>query len=265
MDVTDQLVAAGGPRDVWVSRVHASPHEEATAFITKTGRRRDDFRPFVYRTTDFGETWADLSGEGNGRLPDFPINVIVQDRKSPDLLFLGNDRGVFVTINGGTSWVRFKANMPNVPVHDLVVHPRENDLVVGTYGRSVWITDVSLLQQMSEEILRARFQTSGWGNYKLYGDRQIVTPNEPEGLVFNYTLRDEPDELSEEKKGPARFTIEGPFDTLVRKIVTPSTKGLNRTIWDLRDEEENKPVPPGHYLVTLEVAGEKHTQRAHIR
>jgi hypothetical protein len=129
---------------------------------------------------------------------------------------------------------------------------------------------------MSEEILgspvhfftvepKARFQTSGWGNYKLYGDRQVVTPNEPEGLVFNYYLRDDPDELSDEKKGPARFTIEGPFGALVRKIVTPSKKGLNRTIWDLRDEEENKPVPAGEYQVTLELAGERHTRRARIK
>jgi hypothetical protein len=281
-DVTDRLVAAGAPRDVWVSRVHASPHGTDTAFVTKTGRRRDDFRPFIYKTTDFGETWTDLSGETDGRLPDFPINVIVQDCDRPDLLFLGNDTGVFVTTDGGKNWLPLKANMPNVPVHDLIIHPRENDLVVGTFGRSIWITDISPLRELTEEVLakpihffavepRSQFQASGWGNYKLYGDRQIATPNEPEGLAFNFYLRDIIETAEDYKNltpetmpGPVRFTITDPFGGFIREIVVPRKGKLNRAIWDMRDEG-NQLVPPGEYVVKLEVDGETHTQRARIR
>jgi len=135
IDLTQKITAVGGPEKYYVSRVFASNFQDGTAYVSKSGYRRDDFRPFLYKTTDFGATWTPIT-DG---LPDKPINVIFEDRTNPDLLFLGNDMGVYVSIDGGKKWVRMRNNMPTVAVHDLLVHPRENDLVVATYGRGLYI------------------------------------------------------------------------------------------------------------------------------
>ncbi|GAI88806.1 unnamed protein product, partial [marine sediment metagenome] len=115
----------------WVSRITASHHDAGTAYVSYTGYRRDDFRPFVYKTTDYGDTWTSIAGN----LPNEPINVIKEDHKNPNLLFVGTEFAVYVTIDGGKNWTKMKTNMPTQPVHDLVIHPRENDLVVATHGR----------------------------------------------------------------------------------------------------------------------------------
>ena len=104
----------------------ASPYEAGTAFVSKTGFRNDDFTPYLYRTTDFGKTWTSIASD----LPKAPINVVVQDPKNPKLLFVGDDIGVMVSIDGGGHWTRLQGNLPTVPVHDLLVHPREHDLVL---------------------------------------------------------------------------------------------------------------------------------------
>ncbi|MDQ3171023.1 MAG: hypothetical protein M3Q55_12865, partial [Acidobacteriota bacterium] len=121
-DATPALAAAGAPIDRYVSRVFASPHGAGTAFVAKSGFRNDDFRPFLYRTDDFGKTWSSI-GAG---LPDSPINVVVQDRVNRHLLIVGNDLGVWVSNDAGEAWSRLTANLPTVAVHDLTVHPREN-------------------------------------------------------------------------------------------------------------------------------------------
>ncbi len=133
----------------YVSRVTASNHEAGTAYVTFTGRRRDDFRAFVYKTTGFGTTWNSITNN----LPEESVNVIRGDRKNPDLLFIGTDKAVYVTMDGGKVWTKMQNNMPVNPVHDLVIHPRENDLVVGTHGRGFFITDISPLQELTREVL----------------------------------------------------------------------------------------------------------------
>ena len=127
----------------------ASPHDVYTAFVSKNGFRNDDFRPFLYRTIDAGKTWTSISSN----LPNAPINVVVQDRKNRQLLIVGNDLGVFVSLDGGSRWWRLKANLPTVAVHDLTIHPRENDLVLATYGRAIWAGDMTPLQELSDDVL----------------------------------------------------------------------------------------------------------------
>ena len=148
-DVTPALVAAGAPVDRWVSRVFASPFDANTAFVSKNGFRNDDFAPYLYRTTDGGKTWTSITAN----LPKAAINVVVQDRKNKNLLVVGNDIGVFVSIDSGASWSRLKANLPTVSVTDLVIHPREGDLVLGTYGRGFWTGDITPLQELTPEVL----------------------------------------------------------------------------------------------------------------
>ena len=144
-DMTAKLTALGGREDGYVSRVQASHHVAGRAYVAKSGYKFDDFRPYLFRTDDFGATWKSISSN----LPNEPINVVFEDHKNPNLLFVGNDTGVFVSIDGGARWVKMNNNMPNVPVHDLLVHPRDNDLVLGSYGRGLFITNISALQELT--------------------------------------------------------------------------------------------------------------------
>ena len=141
----------GVPDELWVSRVTASRYREGTTFVTFDGHRSDEFRPFVFKTTDFGKTWNSIAGN----LPkDEPVYVITEDHRNPDLLFVGTEFSVFASVNGGGSWTRINGNLPTVAAHDLIIHPRENDLIVATHGRSVWILDdISPLQQLNKEVL----------------------------------------------------------------------------------------------------------------
>jgi len=283
-DLTAALTAAGAPADRWVSRVFASPHDAATAFVSKSGFRFDDFAPYLYKTTDAGKTWTAIKGN----LPNSPINVVVQDRKSRDLLIAGNDAGVFVSIDGGAAWTQLKGNLPTVAVHDLTIHPRENDLVLGTYGRAMWTGDITPLQELSQQVLdkpahlfdvepKARYGFSVQGmNYHLFGDKYIEVPNEPEALVINYFLK-------ADAPAAAKITVKDPSGKVLRESEGPAKAGLNRALVNLaggggrggpgaggggRGRGGAPAVAPltiGDYTVTLDVAGQSLTKPARVR
>jgi len=275
-DVTAAIAAAGGPADRYVSRVFASPHDAATALVAKSGFRNDDFAPYLYRTTDYGRTWTSIGGG----LPDAPINVVVQDRVNPNLLVVGNDLGVFVSIDNGAGWTRLRANLPTVPVHDLTVHPRENDLVLGTYGRAIWVGDISPLRELTPDTLasraylfdiepRARYDFRAIGNYHLFGDAYLEVPNEPDAIAITYLLAADAD-------APAKITVRDFAGRVVREIEGPAKRGLNTALWPIGAGGRGfggggrggpPPAPPavGDYMVTVEVAGETLTKPARVR
>ena len=145
-NVTEKI---GGHPGYWVSRVIASHHDAGTAYVSVTGYRHDDRKPFVWKTTDYGATWTSIAGN----LPSEPVNVIREDRRNPDLLFAGTDFGVYGTLDGGKSWNRMKNGITTIPVHDLAIHPREQELIVGTHGRGIYIADVSGLQPLTPAVL----------------------------------------------------------------------------------------------------------------
>jgi photosystem II stability/assembly factor-like uncharacterized protein len=276
-DRTQKIVNSGAPENYWVSRVFASSHKEGTAYVSKSGYRRDDFRPFLYKTTDFGETWIEI----NNNLPAKPINVIFEDRKNPDLLFLGNDKGVYVSIDSGRNWAYMRNNMPTIAVHDLLVHPRENDLVVGTYGRGIFITDITPLQQLNDGVLEKDFHlfsiepkvqrmTRRWGAYTLYGNRHLSTPNEPNAIVLNYYLKDK----TQEK---VKITITNPDGKVLSNIEGKTEAGINRVLWNMRIQPPGRLesqtrrrwggvlAEPGEYIVILEIGDKKLTRKAVIQ
>jgi photosystem II stability/assembly factor-like uncharacterized protein len=280
-DCTPTIAAAGGRRECYVSRVVASRHKEGRAYITKNGYKLDDFKPYILKTEDFGATWTPLAAG----LPDQPINVVFEDRKNPDLLFLGDDTGVFVSINGGRKWVKMNNAIPNVPVHDLLVHPRENDLIVATYGRGLFVTDVTPLQEMNESVLaedvhlfgiepRARRVPWSFGaNDYLFGNKHLVTPNEPNGVVINYYLRNA-------GSGKAVITITDPLGEEYAVIEGTTNAGMNTAFWDMSRKAEPRPeggsarrtrpqavqwASPGDYLIRLEIGGQTLTQKARIK
>jgi photosystem II stability/assembly factor-like uncharacterized protein len=147
-NVSDKLPGHPG---YWVSRVVASHHDPATAYVTVTGYRHDDFKPFVWKTTDYGATWMSIAGD----LPNQPVNVIREDRRNPSLLFVGTDYGVYATLDGGKAWHRMKNGITTNPVHDLHIHPREQELIVGTHGRGIFIADISGLQALTSTTLES--------------------------------------------------------------------------------------------------------------
>ena len=139
------------PEATWVSRVAPSRFAAATAYVTFDGHRADDFRPWVFKTTDFGRTWTKLSSNLPG---DEPVYVITEDLRNPSLLFVGTEFAAYVSVDGGARWERLMNGLPTVPVHDLVIHPRDGDLVAATHGRSIWILDdITPLQQLTPEVL----------------------------------------------------------------------------------------------------------------
>lgn len=213
-----------------------------------------------------------------------PVNVIYEDRKNPELLFLGNDVGIFVSLNGGKYWVRMNNNIPIVPVRDVLVHPRENDLVVATYGRGLFVTDVSVLQEMNGKVLaedvhlfgiepKAQRVTRAFGaNDYLFGDRHLLTPNEPSGLVINFYLKNQVAEK-------AKITITDPYGKAIAVLEGRASAGINSMVWDMRHravgqrpgirmQRPRDPltqwVPPGGYVVILEINGKSLTQKAQI-
>lgn len=128
--------------DRWVSRLVASQHVEDRVYVTMTGFRLDDFTAYAWVSEDQGESWTSIVSD----LPDESINVIVEDPADTDVLYVGTDLGVFVSLDRGASWEALSTTLPTTPVHDLDVHEREGELVAGTHGRSVWVLDLSAVR-----------------------------------------------------------------------------------------------------------------------
>ncbi|MFT5761669.1 MAG: photosystem II stability/assembly factor-like uncharacterized protein [Polaribacter sp.] len=130
------------PKGLWVSRVIASKFKKERVYATLNGMRSDDFTTYVYMSDNFGETWKNIGSN----IPTSAVNVIKEDPKNEKILYVGTDNGLYVTLNNGGSWHPFSNGFPNVAVHDLVIQERENDLVVGTHGRSIFKANISKLQ-----------------------------------------------------------------------------------------------------------------------
>ncbi|MFQ5690652.1 MAG: WD40/YVTN/BNR-like repeat-containing protein [Gemmatimonadota bacterium] len=142
----------GLPPGTWVSRIEPSHHDVNTFYVAFDGHRADDFTPYLYVTTDGGRKFRSIAGGLPTGGPDF-LHVVREDPFNPDLLFVGTDVGLYMSLDRGASWRRFMEGMPTVPVHDLQIHPRDRELIAGTHGRSVWIVDIAPLEQLQDGML----------------------------------------------------------------------------------------------------------------
>ncbi len=143
-------ISAGLPAGLWVSQVSASAYDEATVYVSLNGYRDDHFKPYVFVSKDYGQTWQSLAGT----LPNEPVNVVREDPKQANLLYVGTDHGLYVSLDRGQSFVRASSGtLPAVAVHDLMVHPRDNELVVGTHGRSIYTANIEPLQLMADSVM----------------------------------------------------------------------------------------------------------------
>jgi photosystem II stability/assembly factor-like uncharacterized protein len=134
-----QEIMDGLPYQKWISRIVASSFEMGTVYMTQNGKRDDDFTPYVWKSTNYGKTWTDIS-KG---IPLGPVNVIREDPKNKNILYVGTDCGVYVTADGGKSWNVLGTGLPMTYVHDLVIHPRDNIIAIGTHGRGIWVLDAN--------------------------------------------------------------------------------------------------------------------------
>jgi len=137
-------------RRPWVSRVTPSAHIPGRCYVALDNHRYDDMKAYLFATDDYGQTWYSLS-KG---MPDYSVYVVREDWKNPDLLFAGTEQGVYFSPNRGTTWHELMGNLPTVAVYDLMIHPRDGDLIAGTHGRSIWILDdISPLRQLTAAVM----------------------------------------------------------------------------------------------------------------
>jgi photosystem II stability/assembly factor-like uncharacterized protein len=223
----------GLPKYTYVTRVVASQHEEGSAYATFDGHRNDDFKPYVFRTQDYGESWGNISSN----LPVGSIvNVIREHHKNPNLLFVGTERGAYFSIDRGASWTMFRGTFPMVPVDDIVIHPRENDLILGTHGRSIWVLDdITPLEQLTPQVLEGPGHLFDIKPAKIFnyfshkgnlGHKVFVAPNPPFGAVVSYYLK------AEEKD--VKILVKNSAGEMVREIEGTNAAGINRVTWNLR-------------------------------
>ena len=140
-----QEITAGLAPGKWMSRVVASAYQLGTVYLSQNGKRDDDFTPYVWKSTDYGKTWTSLA-KG---IPVGPVNVIREDPVNENILYVGTDMGVYVTTDGGKTWIVLGGNLPTAYVHDLIVHPRDNIIVIATHGRGMWAMDADKVNNRS--------------------------------------------------------------------------------------------------------------------
>ncbi|MGD1008962.1 MAG: hypothetical protein ABR951_02300 [Candidatus Aminicenantales bacterium] len=145
-----QEITAGLAPGKWMSRVVASAYKLGTVYLTQNGKREDDFTPYVWKSADYGKTWTNIAAG----IPVGPVNVIREDPVNENILYVGTDMGVYVTTDGGKTWMALGANLPTAYVHDLIIHSRDNVIVIATHGRGMWALDAN---PVNEKDKRRRF------------------------------------------------------------------------------------------------------------
>ena len=258
----DQLV----PGRYRVSSLVASKHGDGRVFAAFDGHYYDDTAPYVYVSDDHGTSWKSI----RGNLPDYAgsVRIVVEDPVKEDLLYLGTEFGFFVSIDRGASWTRFHGNLPTVAVHGIVPHVPSGDLVLGTHGRSIWITDITALRQMTAEgvreeavlydpndvILWQRGQSRGSS-----GTRAFTGENPPSAVQIFYSLG--------KKARDIELTITNAAGDVIQTLEASPEKGLHRVSWDMRTSRTDdrgrrrggRRASPGTYVAVLRV-GEKVTK-----
>ena len=235
----------GLPANAWVSSLEAGHFDAGTVYATFDFHMFGDMRPYAYRSTDFGRTWTRLVA------PDGPVNgyahVIKEDLVNRDLLFLGTELGLWVSLDGGAQWIHYKGgDLPNVAVRDLAIHPRDHDLVIATHGRGIWIVDdITPLRALTPAVLasdvaflqgRPAVQRlpagGGWSN----GDATFVGRNPPDEAVITYYQR------RRHMFGTMKIEVFDRAGKLLETVPANERRGVTRVTWSMRQKPPR--VPP---------------------
>ena len=275
------------PKWGMVNSIDQSPHDPATAYMAVTRYKLDDFKPYLYKTSNYGKSWKLIS---KGIPNDAFTRVVREDPMKKGLLYAGTETGMYVSFNDGRDWQSFQLNLPIVPITDLVV--KENDLVVATQGRSFWILDdLTPLHQLNNKVAGSKLHLykprdtyrlnagGGWG-----GPSPTWGANPPNGIMTFYYLNEELNKDSEfklefmESDGDVIKTFTNKKDMKNPSPIADTKKGMNRFVWNMRYPDAKK-VPnavmwggthigpkavPGQYKVKMTVDGKSQTQTFNI-
>jgi len=274
------------PRDLpeWslISMIEPSTFDSATAYLAVDRHELDDFSPYIYKTENYGKSWKKIT---NG-LPDNTfVRVVREDPKREGLLYAGTETGAFVSFDDGADWQSLQLNLPVVPIHDMVI--KENDLVVGTHGRSFWILDdLTPLHQINGKVAKSEFHLfKSRDAYRMRGrgwPRPNVGQNPPSGSVIYYYLKEKPEEgiilefMDREDNSIKKYTGKAGEEAGAGRFSmrVPMKAGMNRFVWNMRYPDAERvpgailwggmlsgPVAvPGIYKVKLTVGGKSMTQ-----
>lgn len=261
---------AGLPEGFWVSWIEPGAFDEKTAFVTLDNHSNGDMKPYVFKTIDSGETWTKITDEN---ISGF-CHTIKQDLKNPDLLYLGTEFGLYISIDGGGSWTRFTGNFPKVPVHHIVFQENENDLVVATHGRGIFILDdLTPLQSLKSDRLNEDLVFLDSRPYKIRssgvqqsfnGDDEFTGANPPGALQISYYMK------KRHIFGDMFMEVYNEKGEKIKTLPSGKSKGINRVSWVMRMKPPKVPAsrqllgqaiigptyPPGNYTVKV-IKGDK--------
>ena len=217
------------PEKMWVSGIYPSNFHQNRVYVSLNGYRWDNFDAMIYVSDDYGTNWSKIGHN----LPKEPVNVIIEDLENEKLVYVGTDHGVYVSLDYGNKFFAFGLGLSNSPVHDLVIHPREKDLVVGTHGRSIYVAGIKYLQMLNEKILtknlhffkvdklkfNPRWGSRGWGSNYLTPNLELVFYSKFEGKTEIIIYKD---------------------DEMKKSIDIDANKGLNFINYDLSVDTKEK-------------------------
>lgn len=245
-----KLITTGLAYKKWISQVTASKYHEGTVYVVQNGKRNDDFKAYVFRSVDFGKKWKNITNN----IPCGPVNSIIEDPKNENVLYVGTDYGVYVSLNQGETWHVLSNNFPTTYVHDLVVQPKTDILIAATHGRGMYALDVRYIQELTQDILikdlyvfkidKAKIPMRRWWYYMGGIDTNIgfYLRNAQEVQVF----------------------ITDNEGNLLKGLKKKADKGLNFINWDLiKEQKEQGPVyvKPGTYKVEIKTKERSITQK----
>ena len=246
----------GLPANTWCSTVEPSRFDKATAYVTFDGHQTGDMKVYVFKTTDFGKTWKSLATQS---ITGF-AHVVREDRVNPNLLFVGTEFGLFVSVDGGEQWAQFTGNLPPVPVRDIAIHPREHDVILATHGRGVLIIDdITPLRQITPQVLEsvATILESRpspilvpLSAQDFPGDADFIGQNPTENATITYYLKDR------HVIGDLKLEVYNAEGKLMATLPAGKRRGINRVTWVTRQKPPKVPPSPnlgGPALVGLMV------------
>ncbi|MDH5366611.1 MAG: glycosyl hydrolase [Cyclobacteriaceae bacterium] len=251
-----ELITNGLPKDKWVSSVHPSNHDENVVYVTLNGYREDDFKTYVYKSEDQGKTWKSLKNN----LPDVVMNVIVQDPVNAKLLYLGTDHGTYISFDDGKKW-NLLNGLLNAASYDMKVHQRENELVIGTHGRSVFVVDVKPFQKLDVNASIIAYKPNNIRYSERWGQKRYpyLQSNDPSTEVMYYAN-------SAGKVAVEIFKVEENKRELMLMSDIEAQLGYNTYSWNLKSKKykKNKPlagdaayVEKGKYEIVLKKDGKE--------
>ncbi|MFY0591099.1 VPS10 domain-containing protein [Roseivirga sp.] len=275
----------GLPANSWVQQIRPSTYDAGTAFVVFDEHRRDDWSPYVYKTTNYGRTWKRIVNDGD--VFGFAMSI-VQDPVEPNLFFLGTEGGLYVSMDGADTWAKWTHGFPTVPTMDLQIHPREHDLIIGTFGRALWILDdirpLREATQMGMKKLKEKeihtFSIPDatnaiigpyWG-YRSTGSGLFRGENKPFNAAISFYAK---------KAGRVKMEVADASGKVVRTRSYNAKEGVNRVYWGFEADgirqpgsrkpssaNGNKPsgydVLPGTYTITMTLKGESSSQPINV-